>query len=74
MGDQSLKYEEIKGDLFSCPSTSSLAHCISRNCALSAGIAKLFRQKFGRIDELQRMNTPVGGVSPLRLEGGDGQR
>ena len=58
---------EIKGDLFSAPSSSSLAHCISKDCRLGAGIAKIFRQKFGRVDELTRMGTDVGGVSPLKL-------
>ena len=58
---------EIKGDLFTSPSTASLAHCISKDCRLGAGIAKIFRQKFGRIDELMKMGTEVGGVSPLKL-------
>lgn len=58
---------EIKGDLFSAPSSSSLAHCISKDCRLGAGVAKLFKQKYGRIDELSRMGTEVGGVSPLRI-------
>ena len=58
---------EIRGDLFSAPSRSSLAHCISKDCKLGAGIAKIFRQRFGRVDELQRMGTGVGGVSPLKV-------
>ena len=63
----SLLITEIKGDLFSAPSTSSLAHCISQDCKLGAGIAKLFRQRFGRVDDLQRMETAVGGVSLLQV-------
>ena len=63
----SLLITEIKGDLFSAPSTSSLAHCISQDCKLGAGIAKLFRQRFGRVDDLQRMGTAVGGVSSLQV-------
>ena len=58
---------EVKGDLFSAPPSSSLAHCISKDCRLGKGIAKLFKQKYGRIDELMRMGTQVGGVSPLRI-------
>lgn len=61
------KIFEIKGDLFSAPTSSSLAHCISKDCRLGAGIAKIFRQKFGRVDELKRMGTEVGGVSPLKI-------
>ena len=63
----SLLITEIKGDLFSAPPTSSLAHCISQDCKLGAGIAKLFRQRFGRVDDLQRMGTAVGGVSLLQV-------
>ena len=58
---------EIQGDLFSAPPAYSLAHCISADCRLGLGIAKIFRQKFGRIDELQKMDTGVGGVSPLSI-------
>jgi len=45
--------EEVVGDLFSASSSYSLAHCISRDCKLGKGIAKLFRMRFGRVDEIQ---------------------
>ena len=61
------KITEVKGDLFSAPNSASLAHCISRDCKLGAGIAKIFRQRFGRIDELKSMNVMVGGVGPIRV-------
>lgn len=42
----------VKGDLFSCPQTDSLAHCISEDCRMGAGIAVLFKKKFGGVQEL----------------------
>lgn len=42
----------VKGDLFSCPSTDALAHCISEDCRMGAGIAVLFKKKFGGVQEL----------------------
>uniref|UniRef100_A0A9L0IPP2 O-acyl-ADP-ribose deacylase 1 n=1 Tax=Equus asinus TaxID=9793 RepID=A0A9L0IPP2_EQUAS len=42
----------VKGDLFACPKTDSLAHCISEDCRMGAGIAVLFKKKFGGVQEL----------------------
>lgn len=42
----------MKGDLFACPKTDSLAHCISEDCRMGAGIAVLFKKKFGGVQEL----------------------
>ena len=64
---ETFELTEMKGDLFSAPRSFSLAHCISKDCRLGAGIAKLFKQKFGRVDELVKMGTSVGGVSPLSI-------
>ena len=57
---------EVVGDLFSAPPSTSLAHCISRDCKLGKGVAKLFRDKFGRVAELEEQHVPVGGVAVLR--------
>jgi len=54
------------GDLFSCPFSSSLAHCISRDCKLGKGIAKLFREKFNRIEEIRDCKANVGEVAVLK--------
>ena len=62
--------EEVRGDLFKSPRTESLCHCISRDCKLGRGIAKIFRQKFGRIDELKDSGARVGGLAVLK----DGDR
>ena len=48
------QYKEIKGDLFSCPPTSSLAHCISEDVRMGKGIAVLFKNKFGGVQDLLR--------------------
>ena len=57
---------EVRGDLFSAPSSSSLCHCVSRDFRLGKGIAKLFREKFGRIDELKSSGARVGEVAVLK--------
>jgi len=62
--------KEVRGDLFSAPSKESLCHCISRDYKLGKGIAKLFRDKFGRIDELKESDARVGGLAVLK----DGKR
>ena len=68
MSKESLKtISEANGDLFIAPTSSSLAHCISRDCKLGAGIAKIFRQRFGRVEELKSMELEVGGVGPLLM-------
>lgn len=41
-----MKYNEQKGDLFDLDNKYALAHCISLDCAMGAGIAVAFDQKF----------------------------
>lgn len=48
-----LKFSEIKGDLFTCPSTASLAHCVSEDMAMGKGVAVLFKKEFGGVGELR---------------------
>ena len=62
---------EVKGDLFSCPKIVSLAHCVSEDLRLGKGIAKIFRDKFGGIDEMRRQSVKTGGVAVLRRPGGN---
>ena len=59
--------EEIKGDLFI--STNSLAHCISSDLAMGAGIALKFSELFGGKDELYKQNLKIGDVGWLKREG-----
>lgn len=44
---------EVKGDLFDCPGNYSLAHCVSQDLHMSKGIAAIFKEKFGGLDELR---------------------
>nr|XP_037861994.1 ADP-ribose glycohydrolase OARD1 isoform X3 [Chlorocebus sabaeus] len=54
----------VKGDLFACPKTDSLAHCISEDCRMGAGIAVLFKKKFGGVQELLNQRFPHLRPSP----------
>ncbi|CAF4467198.1 unnamed protein product, partial [Adineta steineri] len=58
-----LVFQEIDGDLFSVASNVSLAHCVSQDMSMSKGIATLFRNKFGQINELKNQNVSVGGCA-----------
>ena len=46
----------------------SLAHCISRDLKMGAGIAKTFRDKFGRIQELSDQKANIGEIAILKVE------
>lgn len=48
-----LSLSEVRGDLFTCPSKTSLAHCVSEDLRMGKGIATLFKAKFGRVSELK---------------------
>ena len=48
-----LVFNEVQGDLFSASSSTSFAHCVSRDMSMSKGIATLFRDRFGQINELK---------------------
>lgn len=48
---------EVQGDLFSCPSSSSLAHCISADVAMGKGVAKIFKERFGGVASLKAQGT-----------------
>ena len=58
-----------KGDLFT--SRDSIAHCISNDLKMGAGIALQFRRKFGNISNLKRQK---GCVRYLREISGTGSR
>lgn len=46
----------VPGDLFSCPEDESLAHCISEDCRMGAGIAVIFKKKFNGVEELKQQS------------------
>lgn len=54
---------ELYGDLMTSP--DSLCHCVSACLAMGKGIAVLFKQAFGRVDELKAQKVGVGGVAVL---------
>ncbi|XP_059383610.1 ADP-ribose glycohydrolase OARD1 isoform X1 [Carassius carassius] len=56
-----------RGDLFTCPPTDALAHCISEDCRMGAGIAVLFKKTFGRVDELLAQKKQPGQCAVLRI-------
>lgn len=41
-----MNYKEVNGDLFTDNKADMLVHCISRDAAMGAGIAKIFRSKY----------------------------
>ncbi|XP_055993274.1 ADP-ribose glycohydrolase OARD1 isoform X2 [Sorex fumeus] len=59
----------VKGDLFACPQTDSLAHCISEDCRMGAGIAVLFKKKFGGVQDLISQQKKTGEVAVLKRDG-----
>ncbi|GAB1301168.1 ADP-ribose glycohydrolase OARD1 [Apodemus speciosus] len=59
----------VKGDLFACPKTDSLAHCISEDCRMGAGIAVLFKKRFGGVQELISQQKKSGEVAVLKRDG-----
>lgn len=44
-------YREIKGDIFKAGKGVALAHCISFDAAMGAGVAKTFRRKYPQMPE-----------------------
>ena len=59
----------VHGDLFTCPPTSSLGHCVSADLKMTRGIAQRFRNTFGCIDELHSQSPQVGSVVFLKHHG-----
>lgn len=54
--DDSWRPIYVTGDLFSCPEDEALAHCISEDCRMGAGIAVRFRKEFDGVEELQEQS------------------
>ncbi len=62
-------YNEIKRDLFTVNDKYYLAHCISSDCAMGAGIAVQFQKKFGLKGKLTRHSEDVRKHPTCILEG-----
>lgn len=50
------RLRHVKGDLFSCREDEVLAHCISEDCRMGAGIAVKFKKQFSGVDELKKQS------------------
>ncbi|XP_076840724.1 ADP-ribose glycohydrolase OARD1 isoform X2 [Brachyhypopomus gauderio] len=61
------KLTYVKGDLFSCPASHSLAHCVSEDCRMGAGIAVHFKKTFGRVQELLAQKKKTGECAVLKI-------
>lgn len=57
-----------QGDIFTAPDHYALAHCVSRDLKMRAGIAQDFREKFGHTQELLEQNCSVGEVATLQVQ------
>ena len=55
-------YEEKASNLFNASNTLPLAHCVSKDLKMSAGIALKFKHIFGQDRELHMQNPRVGGL------------
>ncbi|XP_055311370.1 ADP-ribose glycohydrolase OARD1-like [Sitodiplosis mosellana] len=61
-------FHEIKGNLFEAPADFALAHCVTTNMSMAAGIAREFKSRFGRVQELKDQKVTVGGVAVIKHE------
>jgi len=57
-----VEVEFKKGDLFNS-TDEALAHCVSKDLAMGAGIAKQFKKRFGKVDFLMQQQCKVGEVA-----------
>lgn len=64
-----LQLQYMRGDLFTCPATDALAHCISEDCRMGKGIAVLFKRKFGGVEEIQAQRKHPGQCAVLKRSG-----
>ncbi|KAI3357518.1 hypothetical protein L3Q82_015937, partial [Scortum barcoo] len=66
--EDSWRLNYVTGDLFSCPPDEALAHCISEDCRMGAGIAVMFKKKFKGVDELKEQKKMTGQCAVLRRD------
>ncbi|XP_047220482.1 ADP-ribose glycohydrolase OARD1 [Girardinichthys multiradiatus] len=67
--EDSWRLKHASGDLFSCPMDEALAHCISEDCRMGAGIAVLFKKKFGGVSKLKEQRKLPGQCALLIQDG-----
>ncbi|XP_029290912.1 ADP-ribose glycohydrolase OARD1 [Cottoperca gobio] len=66
--EDSWRLNYVTGSLFSCPVDEALAHCISEDCRMGAGIAVLFKKKFKGVDELKEQKKLTGECAVLKRD------
>ena len=64
-----MKYTEIKGDLFKVSGDYVLAHCISSDAKMGAGIAVQFKKRFDLTNTTRLGNTEGLPVGTAFMEG-----
>lgn len=64
--EEGFSLKEVKGDLFDCSETDSLAHCVSEDLRMGKGIAVLFKKMFGGVGELASQGKKTGEVAVLK--------
>lgn len=57
----------VKGNLFD--SSDNLAHCVARDFGMGKGIAKEFKSRFGRVEELKSQKVDIGQSAVLSQDG-----
>ncbi|KAM8864051.1 ADP-ribose glycohydrolase OARD1 [Spinachia spinachia] len=67
--EDSWRLSYVSGDLFSCPGDQALAHCISEDRRMGAGIAVMFREKFRGLEELKEQKKLTGNCAVLKRDG-----
>ena len=60
---------EINGDVFDCDSEDAMAHCVSSDFVMGAGIAQRFKDTFKQVDTLIEQGKKVGEVAVLPKNG-----
>uniref|UniRef100_A0A3B4VDL6 O-acyl-ADP-ribose deacylase 1 n=1 Tax=Seriola dumerili TaxID=41447 RepID=A0A3B4VDL6_SERDU len=66
--EDSWRLDYVTGNLFACPKDEALAHCISEDCRMGAGIAVTFKQRFRGVAELKEQNKLTGQCAVLRRD------
>lgn len=56
-------YQEVRGDIFTVPLDYTLVHCISRDCVMGKGIAKIFKDKYPHMQRSLRNRKEVHSPS-----------
>ncbi|XP_074537971.1 ADP-ribose glycohydrolase OARD1 [Halichoeres trimaculatus] len=69
LAEDTWRLNYVTGDLFSCPEDEALAHCISEDCRMGAGIAVLFKKKFEGVKELKEQMKLPGQCAVLKQDG-----